>query len=80
MTLPSTIAAGKFKASCLQLMDEVALTHQSLVITKHGKPVAKLMPIESPHFELFGAIANSVEYTDADLTQPIDEAWDALTP
>ena len=37
------IPAGKFKATCLDLMDRVASTGEEIVITKHGKPVAKLM-------------------------------------
>lgn len=40
------IAAGKFKAQCLQLMDMVHDTHQSLVITKHGRPVVQLVAYE----------------------------------
>ena len=36
------IAAGQFKAQCLQLMDQVKLTHEEIIITKHGRPVAKL--------------------------------------
>ena len=80
MTLPSTIAAGKFKASCLQLMDEVALNHQELIITKHGKPIAKLSPIDTPSYTLFGVMANSVNYVEDDLIQALDETWDALTP
>lgn len=44
--MQTQIPAGEFKAHCLQLMDEVAATGQSLVITKRGKPVAKLVPLE----------------------------------
>jgi prevent-host-death family protein len=39
-----TIAAGKFKANCLALMDEVQKKHQPILITKRGKPVAKIVP------------------------------------
>jgi prevent-host-death family protein len=39
------IPAAVFKAECLKLMDEVARTGQPVVITKHGKPVAQLVPI-----------------------------------
>lgn len=42
-----TVAASVFKARCLALLDEVATTHRSLVITKHGVPVARLVPIET---------------------------------
>jgi prevent-host-death family protein len=40
-----TIAAGKFKDICLQTLDEVATQRRSVVITKRGRPVAKLVPI-----------------------------------
>ncbi len=37
--------ASTFKARCLALLDEVAHSHTTIVVTKHGKPVAKLVPI-----------------------------------
>ena len=37
------VPAGKFKATCLDLMDRVASTGEEVIITKHGKPVAKLV-------------------------------------
>ena len=40
------IAAGEFKARCLKLMDEVQATGEEVVITKRGKPVAKLVPVK----------------------------------
>jgi antitoxin (DNA-binding transcriptional repressor) of toxin-antitoxin stability system len=40
-----TIAAGKFKDVCLQTLDEVAANRTTVVITKRGKPVARLVPI-----------------------------------
>ena len=42
-----TIAAGKFKDACLKMLDEVAATRAPVVITKRGRPVAKLVPITS---------------------------------
>ncbi len=73
--MESTIGAGDFKAKCLQLLDEVAARRESLIITKRGKPVARLVPMatESP---LFGALTGSV-LNDADLVAPIDAEWDA---
>ena len=41
-----TMAAGKFKATCLAVMDEVAARREPVVITKHGKPVARLEPVD----------------------------------
>jgi prevent-host-death family protein len=51
------ISATKFKATCLELMDRVHQTGEEITITKHGKPLAKLAPIEPAHRapgELFG--------------------------
>lgn len=41
-----SIAAGAFKQGCLRILDEVAQTHSEVVITKRGKPVAKLVPVQ----------------------------------
>ena len=43
-----TIAAGEFKHRCLALIDHVAATGASIIISKYGKPVARLTPVESP--------------------------------
>ena len=40
-----TIAAGKFKDLCLQILDDVATLRRPVIITKRGKPVARLMPV-----------------------------------
>lgn len=40
------IPAGQFKQNCLALIDEVARTHRPIIISKRGKPVAKLAPLE----------------------------------
>ena len=42
-----TMMASEFKARCLGLLDWVALTGNELTVTKHGKPVARLVPVES---------------------------------
>jgi prevent-host-death family protein len=41
-----TIPAGVFKQGCLRILDEVAESHREVVITKRGKPVAKLVPVQ----------------------------------
>jgi prevent-host-death family protein len=52
------MAAGDFKAKCLALMDEVAAKRETVVITKRGKPVAKLVPVEKPEGKdsIFGCL------------------------
>jgi prevent-host-death family protein len=47
------MAAGAFKANCLAVMDEVQAKHETVVITKHGKPVAKLVPISAGTDEIY---------------------------
>ena len=49
-----TMAAGTFKAKCLAVMDEVQSKRVTVVITKRGKPVAKLVPVEVEKDEIFG--------------------------
>ena len=43
-----TVAAGAFKQGCLALIDEVADSKSVIVITKRGRPIARLVPIEDP--------------------------------
>ena len=43
-----SIAAGKFKNTCLKTLDDVAATKTPVVITKRGRPVAKLVPYVQP--------------------------------
>jgi len=70
----ATIGAGEFKAKCLKLLDQVAEERQTLVITKRGRPVAKLVPIE-PQVELFGALRGSVTYM-GDIISPLENEWE----
>lgn len=50
----TTVAASEFKAKCLRLLDQVQAEGQSLVITKRGRPVARLVPISPPTRTLRG--------------------------
>jgi len=51
------IAAAQFKAQCLAVMDHVSQSGRPVVITKHGKPVVKLVPANDVDDEIFGALA-----------------------
>lgn len=74
------IAATAFKARCLSLMDRVARTREEVVITKHGKPVARPVPArEAPEAEIFGCLAGPVVKM-VDIVSPVDEPWDAERP
>ncbi len=49
-----TMAAGTFKTNCLAVMDEVQARKESVVITKRGKPVAKLVPVGEARDSIYG--------------------------
>ena len=68
------ISASRFKARCLALLDDVAAGGGELVVTKRGRPVAKLVPVDD-----LPSLRGSVEFKvdDEALIDPIDEAWDA---
>lgn len=54
-----TIGAAKFKEQCLALLDD--LGDDGLVITKRGKPVARLLPYERRHAGLIGSLSHKVK-------------------
>jgi prevent-host-death family protein len=69
-----TISASQFKARCLALLDDVALTGEEIVVTKRGRPVARLVAVDEPR-RLAGSVTFNV--SDAELIAPLDVAWDA---
>jgi prevent-host-death family protein len=65
------IAAAEFKAHCLAVMNEVSQSGCPVVITKHGKPVVKVVPASEGEDELFGALAGIARITgDIENTVP----------
>jgi prevent-host-death family protein len=71
--------AGQFKARCLKVMDEVRSTREPVVITKKGRPVAKLVPAEGQPEDVFGCMKGEVEIV-GDIVSPAVplEDWDVL--
>jgi prevent-host-death family protein len=70
------VPAGEFKARCLRLMDEVQKTRRPVVITKRGKPVAKLVPVEEEMPSIFGRMRGTVTIL-GDIISPIEQEWNA---
>jgi prevent-host-death family protein len=64
------MAAGAFKAKCLAVMDEVRAKRQSVVITKHGKPVAKLVPVEADEDDFFNSMRGKGQII-GDIMEPV---------
>lgn len=72
-----TIAAGEFKTHCLQIMEEVRRKHRSFVITKRGKPVAKLVPVDEETPVLVFGFLKGRARIDGDIVAPTGETWNA---
>jgi len=65
--------AGEFKAKCLKVLDRVAETREAVVVTKRGKPVAQVVPLDhAVEVDLRGSVT-----LVGDILAPIDESWDA---
>lgn len=70
--------ASEFKAKCLAVMDEVAKTGEGVVVTKNGKPIAKLVPHKAAERPSpFGIWKGEIEIA-GDIISPIDVEWDAM--
>jgi prevent-host-death family protein len=71
------IAAGAFKAQCLAIMDQVLQSGEPVLITKRGKPVAKLIPAEKQAEGIFGYMTGKVKIV-GDIVGPVTplEDWD----
>jgi len=65
------IPAGEFKAKCLGLLDEVEARGRSFVVTKRGRPVARVVPLVSQR-KLLGSVLH-----EEDIMSPVDVTWDA---
>ena len=66
------IAAGKFKATCLELIDRVAESREPYVVTKRGRPVVEIVPIPVDDVQ---PLRGSVKI-HGDIVGPILDTWD----
>lgn len=67
------VSASEFKARCLALLDEVSRGRATIMVTKRGKPIAKIVPVTGrPPPDLQGTILY-----EGDIISPIDERWEA---
>lgn len=79
-----TVAAGEFKAKCLQLIDEVYEDAVDVIVTKRGKPMAKLVPFEAPVEPFMSIVGRSPQVEiPGDIISPLDwpdpvERWDRV--
>jgi prevent-host-death family protein len=83
--LMRSMAVGEFKAKCLAVLKEVDATGQPLLVTKRGKPLARILPPEEPTGKeapeaIFGCLRGFLKGDLGDLVDPIvpPEDWDHL--
>jgi len=73
-----SIPAGQFKARCLKIMDEVHNTREPVIITKKGRPVAKLVPAAEAPDDFLGKLSGTIKII-GDVAGPIEDAdaWES---
>jgi prevent-host-death family protein len=71
------ITAANFRSNCFKILDEVNKTHKEVIITKWGKPIAKLVRYETNNASdpLLGSLLNAGS-TVGDLTEPFKDVWE----
>jgi prevent-host-death family protein len=74
-----SISAAEFKARCLTLMEDVRNTREPVVITKRGKPVAKLVPADKTKSEFIGKLKGRIEILGDIVSRIVPpEDWEAM--
>jgi prevent-host-death family protein len=74
---PLVIPAAEFKGRCLELVNRVREARTEYVITKHGRPVARLVPVDDAPPEVFGRLTGTVTH-EGDIVSPVDVQWEVL--
>ncbi|MFN0159662.1 MAG: type II toxin-antitoxin system Phd/YefM family antitoxin [Burkholderiales bacterium] len=73
------IQASEFKAKCLALMDQVARTGETIIVTKNGKPVAQLGPLKQPRAKtLYGINKGKIKILGDIIKPAFTGTWDAM--
>lgn len=75
--MTKTMKASECKAKFLGVLDEVAASHQRVIVTKNGKPVAQIVPFVEKPKTLLGAMKGSITIL-GDLDEPLDVEWEVL--
>jgi prevent-host-death family protein len=77
-TTPASVSASNAKTHLLQLLDKVDRTREGLVITKRGRAIAKLVPMDTePARSIFGCMKGTFRIT-GDIVGPEPDIWEAM--
>ena len=72
-----SVSTSELKARCAQVIDDVARGGGSVTITKRGRPVARIVAVETQRPRLFGCLAGTITI-HGDIIEPIGVAWEAV--
>jgi len=70
-----TVPAAQFKAHCLSLLERVRQSRRPIIVTKHGRPVAQVVPFRAPRRSIVGFSKGTVKILD-DIVASSGERWD----
>ena len=73
----ATVGASEFKAKCLRILDEVAEHGRTLVITKHGRPVAKVTPMQERRKPMMGRWKGIVQIKGDIVNFNVADDWES---
>ncbi len=76
MSNNNTISTSELKAHCSRVIAELVRAHTPIIVTKRGRPVAKLVPLDEETPSLFGCAKGSITVV-GDIIEPIDVRWEA---
>ncbi len=71
----TTIAASVFKATCLEVMDDVAASGAEIIVTKHGRPVVRVIPVQESSASPVGFMRGTV-VRHGDIVSPDHSVWE----
>ena len=70
------VPAAEFKANCLSLLERVRQSRRPIIVTKHGRPVAKVVPLPAQRRAILGFSTGTVKIL-GDIVAPTGEWWEA---
>lgn len=71
-----SVPAARFKAQCLSLLERVRQSRRPIIVTKHGQPVVKVVPLGTARRSIVGYSKGTVKIL-GDIVAPTGERWDA---
>lgn len=71
-----TLGAAKFKSQMLALLDKIAQSKEPIIVTKHGNPIVKVIPIEEKEKAFDKPLKGTATFI-GDIISPIDDEWEA---